>query len=53
LRRLRAALPRRVLLVVGGEGAPAPKPGIEVVSSLRELDAWGRRLALGLQSGEP
>jgi methanogenic corrinoid protein MtbC1 len=50
LRRLRAALPRRVLLVVGGEGAPAPKPGIEVVSSLRELDAWGRRLALGLPS---
>ena len=48
LRRLREALPRRVLLVVGGEGAPAAKPGIEVVASLRELDAWGRRLTLGL-----
>ena len=45
LRRLRELLPRRVLLVVGGEGAPAARPGIEVVNSLRELDAWGRRLA--------
>ena len=48
LRRLRELLPRRVLLVVGGEGAPAARPGIEVVTSLRELDAWGRRLAIGL-----
>lgn len=46
LRRLRAALPRRVALLVGGEGAPAARPGIEVVTSLRELDARGRRLAL-------
>ena len=45
LRRLRELLPRRVLLVVGGEGAPAARPGIEVVASLRELDAWGRRHA--------
>ena len=48
LRRLRESLPRRVRIVVGGEGAPAAKPGIEVVKSLRGLDAWGRRLALGL-----
>ena len=30
LRRLREALPRRVLLVVGGDGAPASRPGIEI-----------------------
>jgi methanogenic corrinoid protein MtbC1 len=47
LRRLRELLPRRVLLVVGGEGAPAARPGIEVVASLRALDAWGRRLTPG------
>jgi methanogenic corrinoid protein MtbC1 len=48
LRRLRDLLPRRVLLIAGGEGAPAARPGIEVLTSLRELDAWGRRLAIGL-----
>jgi len=48
LRRLREALPRRVRLVAGGEGAPAGKGGIETVTSLRELDSWGRRLALGM-----
>jgi methanogenic corrinoid protein MtbC1 len=47
LRRLREALPRRVLVVVGGEGAPAAKPGTLSLTSLRELDAWGRRLAFG------
>jgi len=48
LRRLREALPRRVLLVTGGEGAPASRPGIDCIPSLRELDAWGRRIAAGL-----
>ncbi len=47
LRRLRESLPRRVRIVVGGEGAPAAKAGIEVVKSLRGLDAWGRGLAVG------
>ena len=46
LRRLRDGLPRRVRLVVGGEGAPASRDGIEVVTSLRALDAWGQRLVL-------
>jgi MerR family transcriptional regulator, light-induced transcriptional regulator len=50
LRRLRAALPRRVALLVGGAGAPAAAPGVEVVTSLRALDAWGRRLA---RAGSP
>jgi DNA-binding transcriptional MerR regulator/methylmalonyl-CoA mutase cobalamin-binding subunit len=46
LRRLRSSLPRRVKLIAGGEGAPPPSPGIEVVKGLRELDIWGRSLAL-------
>ncbi len=53
VRRLREALPRRVALVVGGEGAPAPRAGIEVFTDLRALDAWGRRLAAGLPVGAP
>jgi MerR family transcriptional regulator, light-induced transcriptional regulator len=43
--RLRAALPRRTLLVVGGAGAPAPRSGIDVVRDLARLDAWARDLA--------
>jgi methanogenic corrinoid protein MtbC1 len=48
VRRLREALPRRVTLVVGGEGAPPARPGVETLRDLRELDGWGRRLAAGL-----
>jgi siroheme synthase (precorrin-2 oxidase/ferrochelatase) len=48
LRRLREALPRRILLITGGEGAPASRAGIDSMGSLRELDAWGRRVATGL-----
>lgn len=51
LRKLRDALPRRVLLVVGGDGAPASRPGIESLRTLPELDALGRRLAAGLPVG--
>ena len=51
LRRLREALPRRVLLVAGGDGAPASRPGIESLHTLRDLDAWGRRVAAGLPVG--
>jgi DNA-binding transcriptional MerR regulator/methylmalonyl-CoA mutase cobalamin-binding subunit len=42
---LRRLLPRRVGLVVGGEGAPRPRRGIDVIQDLGTLDAWGRRLA--------
>jgi methanogenic corrinoid protein MtbC1 len=45
LRRLRRLLPRRVALLVGGEGAPRARPGMEVFSDLRGLEAWGRRVA--------
>jgi methanogenic corrinoid protein MtbC1 len=41
---LRRSLPRRVGLIVGGDGAPQPRPGIEAIQSLVALDAWGRRL---------
>jgi methanogenic corrinoid protein MtbC1 len=48
LRRLRDALPRRTLLITGGEGAPASRAGIDSIGSLRQLDDWGRRVATGL-----
>lgn len=51
LRKLREALPKRVLLLAGGDGAPAARPGVEPPRSLRELDAWGRRVAAGLPVG--
>lgn len=51
LRKLREVLPKRTLLLAGGDGSPSARPGIGAVTSLRELDAWGRRLALGLPPG--
>ncbi len=42
LRRLRAALPRRVQLLVGGAGAPKKGDGLEILVDLRALDAWAR-----------
>jgi methanogenic corrinoid protein MtbC1 len=51
LRKLREALPKRALLVAGGDGAPASRPGVESLRSLRDLDAWGRRVAAGLPGG--
>ncbi len=42
---LRRLVPRRIAIVAGGEGAPRPRPGIEVIQDLAALDAWGRRLA--------
>jgi methanogenic corrinoid protein MtbC1 len=47
LRKLRSRLPSRVALVVGGAGAPRAQEGIDVVSTLRELEAWGNRLVAG------
>ncbi|MCG6919830.1 MAG: MerR family transcriptional regulator [Acidobacteria bacterium] len=51
LRRLRERLPSKVALVVGGEGAPRPQTGIEVVQTLRELESWGRNLVSGRSPG--
>jgi hypothetical protein len=44
LRRLRDLLPRRVEMIVGGDGAPRPQPGMTVISDLLALDSWARRL---------
>lgn len=44
LRRLRDALPRRTTLLVGGNGAPDPRPGMEVIRNFPLLERWGRAL---------
>jgi methanogenic corrinoid protein MtbC1 len=44
LTRLRSLLPRRITLLVGGEGAPRPRPGMEIMQDLGILEAWGRQL---------
>jgi methanogenic corrinoid protein MtbC1 len=41
---LRGLLPRRITVLVGGDGAPGPRPGIKVIQDLGVLDTWGRRL---------
>ena len=45
---LRRLLPRRVSLIVGGDGAPAPRTRVDVIPSLAALDVWGRRLAAAM-----
>ena len=40
LRRVRGMLPRRTALLVGGKGAPAPSPGIQVFVDLPSLEGW-------------
>ena len=47
LTRLRGLLPRRVRLVVGGEGAPRDVAGASVIQSLAGLVAWGDELRGG------
>jgi methanogenic corrinoid protein MtbC1 len=42
LRRVRGGLPRRTALLVGGEGAPAPSPGVQVFADLPSLEGWAR-----------
>jgi methanogenic corrinoid protein MtbC1 len=44
LKSLREEIPRRMVLLVGGDGAPKPRPGLEVIRELRRLDEWGRRM---------
>jgi methanogenic corrinoid protein MtbC1 len=44
LRRLRRRLPRRVSLVVGGQGAPVGLPGVVGAKTLRAALDWARRL---------
>jgi methanogenic corrinoid protein MtbC1 len=47
IRRLRQLLPRRVRLIVGGEGAPKEAAGLDVIRDLPALDAWCRDLQAG------
>lgn len=44
LARLRSLLPRKMTLLVGGEGAPRSRKGLLVIQELGDLEAWGRRL---------
>lgn len=44
LEMLRGLLPKRVSLLVGGEGAPGKRPGLKVFSDLETLETWGRSL---------
>jgi methylmalonyl-CoA mutase cobalamin-binding subunit len=41
---LRGLLPRRVTLLVGGEGAPGPQPGLKILHDFTEIEEWGRHL---------
>lgn len=45
LGRLRSRLPRKIILVAGGQGAPRSHRGVDVMPDLGTLHAWGRRLA--------
>jgi methanogenic corrinoid protein MtbC1 len=45
LRALRRLLPKRTVLLVGGEGAPQVDHGLTPMRSLVELDAWARQAA--------
>jgi methanogenic corrinoid protein MtbC1 len=44
VRRVREMLPRRTALLVGGEGAPAPSPGVHVFADLQGLESWAKRI---------
>ena len=41
---LRSVLPRRVILVLGGAGAPGAQPGLKIIQELAEVEEWGRHL---------
>lgn len=45
LRAIRANLPKRTALLVGGDGAPPAEAGITRMHRLDELDAWARQAA--------
>jgi methanogenic corrinoid protein MtbC1 len=47
IRGLRRALPRRVALLVGGEGAPRRPAGVRVFADLGSLHAWAEAVASG------
>jgi methanogenic corrinoid protein MtbC1 len=52
LKRLRDLLPRRVALLVGGEGGPRALEGVQTMRDLRTLHEWGGRLVAGRAGGD-
>jgi len=40
IRRLRERLPKRVALLVGGDGAPKARPGIEPLHGFQSVESW-------------
>jgi MerR family transcriptional regulator, light-induced transcriptional regulator len=47
LRRLRQAVPRRVSMIVGGDGASEVGAGVELMQDLQSLDARARAILVG------
>jgi DNA-binding transcriptional MerR regulator/methylmalonyl-CoA mutase cobalamin-binding subunit len=47
LRRLRQAVPRRVSMIIGGDGASEVGAGVEVMRDLQSLDARARAILVG------
>jgi len=45
LRQLSERLPRRIALFAGGDGAPSPREGLQVMSDLEALHLWAVGLA--------
>jgi methanogenic corrinoid protein MtbC1 len=45
LGQLRARLPRKIVLVAGGQGVPTSRRGVHVIPDLETLHTWGTRLA--------
>lgn len=45
LGQLRSRLPRKTILVAGGQGAPASCPGVRTMHNLEALHTWSSRLA--------
>jgi methanogenic corrinoid protein MtbC1 len=44
VRRVRGMLPRRTALLVGGAGAPAASPGVQVFADLPSVAGWARAI---------
>ncbi len=47
LARLRARLPRRIQLIVGGAGAPSELKGVQTLTDLEGLKSWAETLVRG------
>jgi len=43
IKQIRAELPRRTTVLVGGAGAPMARPGVDVLGDLEDVPTWARR----------